>query len=128
MGAIPKTFSTGLESPELRKRLHTLTKLSELLKYDGSQDGPEKPPYTVLWDSLFDRDTDNAVVDIFPVVFEKIVRVAILDDANSAREAARTLLKELSGDGEHRNQEHIRTPIHACLLQVASSTNLRLML
>ncbi|RXW17404.1 hypothetical protein EST38_g8458 [Candolleomyces aberdarensis] len=87
--AIPRTLSAGLDSPESGKRCHIVTDLSELLKDDS-----EKPPYAFAW-----HYTSDLVVDVFPVVFEKIVRAAIHDDNSSIREKAKALLKDLSRDG-----------------------------
>ncbi|KAJ2933122.1 hypothetical protein H1R20_g3954, partial [Candolleomyces eurysporus] len=92
--AIPKTLSTGLDSPESGKRYHIVNDLSELLKDDGMRDASEKPPYAFAW-----YYTSDLVVDVFPVVFEKIVRAAIHDDDSLIREKAKALLKNLSRDG-----------------------------
>ncbi|RXW24839.1 hypothetical protein EST38_g994 [Candolleomyces aberdarensis] len=92
--AIAKTLNAGLDSPESGKRYHIVTDLSELLKDDGTKDASEKPPYAFAW-----YYTSDLIVDIFPVVFEKIVRAAIHDDDSSVRETAKTLLKDLSKDG-----------------------------
>jgi hypothetical protein len=96
---ISKTFSTGLDSSQSRKRLHTLTKLSELRICGRSGDSPKKLPYAFLWEWDW---SDAEGFDIFSDVFEKIVEIAIFDtdNLNKVSEAALTFLKELSEDGE----------------------------
>jgi hypothetical protein len=94
---ISKAFSTGLDSPQSRKRLHTLTKLSELCIYGRSEDSLENLPYAFV----LEEDLVNTKgFDIFSAVFEKIVEIAIRFGPSEVSAAAGTFLKELSEDGE----------------------------
>ncbi|KAJ2935952.1 hypothetical protein H1R20_g1143, partial [Candolleomyces eurysporus] len=91
--AIAMTLSAGLDSPDVGKRYHIVNDLSELLKDDGSKDPSEWPPYAFAWYS-----PSSLVEDIVPFVFEKIVRTGIHDSDSLVREAAKTLLEDISKD------------------------------
>ncbi|RXW17400.1 hypothetical protein EST38_g8455 [Candolleomyces aberdarensis] len=91
--AVPTTLNNGLDG-DSKKRHRVLTDLLEHLKDDESKVALEKPQYAFAWE-----DNINLVLAIFPVVFRKIVRIAIHDDSESVRDRAFCLLKELFNNG-----------------------------
>ncbi|KAJ2933716.1 hypothetical protein H1R20_g3387, partial [Candolleomyces eurysporus] len=91
--AILKTLNTRWDSLRLHKHRHIVHELSELLEDDGSKDALEKPSYAFAWDHPSDL-----VVDIFPAVFERVVRNAI-NGSNFVVGIAIALLEKLSKDG-----------------------------
>ncbi|KAJ2920837.1 hypothetical protein H1R20_g16257, partial [Candolleomyces eurysporus] len=91
--AILKTLNTRWDSLRLHKHRHIVHELSELLEDDGSKDALEKPSYAFAWEHPSDL-----VVDIFPAVFERVVRNAI-NGSNFVVGIAIALLEKLSKDG-----------------------------
>ncbi|KAJ2923558.1 hypothetical protein H1R20_g13540, partial [Candolleomyces eurysporus] len=90
-GAVPTALNNGLDHLESKKRHRVLTDLLQHLKDDRSNVALKRPHYAFAWE-----DNVDLAQDIFPVVFEKIVTVAIHDDSNLVHEKAFCLLKELS--------------------------------
>ncbi|RXW13157.1 hypothetical protein EST38_g12698 [Candolleomyces aberdarensis] len=101
-GAVPTALKNGLDYLENKKRHRVLTDLLEHLKDDESKVASRKPHYDFAWE-----DNVDLARDIFPVVFDKIVTVAIHDDSDLIRGQAFCLLKELSKNyhvnGDHAN-------------------------
>ncbi|RXW24841.1 hypothetical protein EST38_g998 [Candolleomyces aberdarensis] len=93
--AIPATLNKGLEHSESQRRHHILTGLLEHLKDEESKITSERLRYTFAWECNIDL-----VQGIFPVVFEKIVKVAIDDNSEMVRDEALCLLKELSNNDD----------------------------
>ncbi|RXW15918.1 hypothetical protein EST38_g9939 [Candolleomyces aberdarensis] len=90
-GAVPTALNNGLDYSESKKRHRVLNDLSQHLKDDKSNVTSKKPHYAFAWE-----DNVSLARDIFPVVFEKIVTVAIHDDSNLVRGQAFCLLEGLS--------------------------------
>ncbi|KAJ2923541.1 hypothetical protein H1R20_g13555, partial [Candolleomyces eurysporus] len=93
-GAVPTALNNGLDDLDPKKRYRVLTDLLEHLKDDESKVTLEKPRYAFAWE-----DDLSLALEIFPVVFGKIVRVAIHDGSKSVCEQAFRLLQELCKNG-----------------------------
>ncbi|KAJ2933121.1 hypothetical protein H1R20_g3955, partial [Candolleomyces eurysporus] len=100
-GAVPTTLENGLKKPESKKRHRVLTDLLEHLKDDESKVPSKKPRYAFVWED----NVDKLAQDIFPVLFERIVTVAIHDDSDLVRKQAFRLLEAL-GKNYHVNGDH----------------------
>lgn len=87
-----------------------MTDLSALLKPEDADlelEGIQNPSYAFAW-----SNSNDLVIGIFPVVFDKIVKAAIHDDDSSVREVAKALLQGLSKDGKHWITEPHSIAIH----------------
>ncbi|KAJ2921146.1 hypothetical protein H1R20_g15947, partial [Candolleomyces eurysporus] len=93
-GAVPTALKNGLGHSESKECYRVLKDLSQNLKDDESSVASKKPRYAFAWE----KNVDSAR-DIFPVVFEKIVRVAIHDNSESVCNQAFGLLEELCKNG-----------------------------
>ncbi|RXW12735.1 hypothetical protein EST38_g13119 [Candolleomyces aberdarensis] len=104
-GAVPTALNNGLDHAESKKRHRVLTDLSQHLKDDRSNVASKRPHYAFAWE-----DNVDLARDIFPVVFEKIVTIAIHDDSNLVREQGICLLKELGRNYHVNGSLRVDTP------------------
>jgi hypothetical protein len=85
-GVIPMALNAGLVHHGPGSCYRILADLTGLFEDHGSK----LPPYAFVWDNA-----TAMVQDVFPDVFDNIVKAAIHDQDRSVHEMAQTLLKQL---------------------------------